>query len=74
MDSVDQALRLTVNGSPTTCGRPCSIAQLIELLKLTGAKGMAVAVNGRVIPAAHWGSHFLNDDDQVLIVHAVQGG
>lgn len=37
-------------------------------------KGIAVAVNGEVVPRSQWDSRGLDDHDQVQVVSAVQGG
>lgn len=37
-------------------------------------RGIAVAVNGRIIYRADWGSCLLKEGDQIEVVHAVQGG
>ncbi|CAH0125298.1 MULTISPECIES: sulfur carrier protein ThiS [unclassified Chryseobacterium] len=37
-------------------------------------KGIAVAVNNRIIPLSAWAETFLKDKDSVLIITATQGG
>lgn len=37
-------------------------------------KGIAVALNNRIIPLAAWPETFLKDKDSVLIITATQGG
>ncbi|MDC8102807.1 sulfur carrier protein ThiS [Chryseobacterium rhizosphaerae] len=37
-------------------------------------KGIAVAVNNRIIPLSAWAETFLKDQDSVLIITATQGG
>ena len=37
-------------------------------------KGIAVAVNGEVIPKTNWPTHLLNNNDEVLLIKATQGG
>ena len=37
-------------------------------------KGIAVAVNGEVIPKTNWSTHLLNNNDEVLLIKATQGG
>ncbi|MBL4746458.1 MAG: sulfur carrier protein ThiS [Flavobacteriaceae bacterium] len=37
-------------------------------------KGIAIAVNEHIIPKANWSSTLLNEQDQVLIIKATQGG
>ena len=38
------------------------------------ARGVAVAVDGEVVPRAHWQSFALADDARVEVVTAMQGG
>ena len=65
---------IRVNGR----SRPLDVARLADLLKKMGfeqnASGIAVALNGCVVPRAEWGSTTLAADDAVEIVGAVQGG
>ncbi|PWN61394.1 sulfur carrier protein ThiS [Chryseobacterium oncorhynchi] len=37
-------------------------------------KGIAVALNNRIIPLSAWAETFLKDQDSVLIITATQGG
>lgn len=37
-------------------------------------KGIAVALNNRIIPLSAWAETILNDKDSVLIITATQGG
>lgn len=37
-------------------------------------KGIAVALNNRIIPQSSWPETFLNDKDSILIITATQGG
>jgi sulfur carrier protein len=37
-------------------------------------KGVAVAVNGNVIPASQWSDHVLSHNDKLMIIKATQGG
>ncbi|MCJ7933724.1 MAG: sulfur carrier protein ThiS [Chryseobacterium sp.] len=37
-------------------------------------KGIAVAVNNRIIPLSAWAQTILNNNDSVLIITATQGG
>ena len=36
--------------------------------------GVAVAVNGKVVPRAEWDKTQINKDDRIEIVHIVRGG
>lgn len=37
-------------------------------------RGVAVALNGKVIPKQKWDLVTVNENDEIEIVHAVQGG
>lgn len=51
------------------------VAELIaELGFAAESTGIAVAVNGEVVPRGSWGERSLEDGDRVEIVGAVQGG
>lgn len=52
-------------------------ASLHTLLKKKGfseKKGIAVAVNNKVINAANWASQQLSDNDKILVIAATKGG
>lgn len=36
--------------------------------------GVAIAVNGVVIPKSQWDTFSLNDNDRILLIKATQGG
>lgn len=50
-----------------------TVAQLAASLELP-ERGVAVAVNNRIIPRAQWESEALKEDDQVTIIKAAFGG
>lgn len=37
-------------------------------------KGIAVALNNRIVPLSAWAETLLNDQDSILIITATQGG
>ena len=41
---------------------------------VTDFRGLAVAVNNKVIPRINWGTFNLNENDTITIIHATQGG
>jgi len=52
-----------------------TVDALIAELKIPGApRGLAVAVNGAVVPRASWTSRDLRAGDAIEIVRATQGG
>jgi len=66
-------MRLTVNGREHSAAPELSVEALVE--SLTAARrGVAVAVNGTVVPRSTWASVPLADGDAVEVLTAAQGG
>jgi sulfur carrier protein len=65
---------IVVNGEP----RDRDGATIVELLADLGvehrARGVAVAVNGEIVPRAHWTHHRVDSGDRVEALSAMQGG
>ena len=65
---------IRVNGE----NEPLAVATLAALLKEkavdTGLRGIAVAVNGAIVPRAAWPRTQLSPGDSIEIVRARQGG
>ena len=51
-----------------------TLVDLIRELGLEGKKGVAVAVNGEVVPRTQWGSRSLENEARILVIQATQGG
>ena len=68
-------MRLKVNGETREYSRE-EYSDVAALLDLQNAPpgGIAVALNGRVVPRADWKNAPLNDGDEIEIIRAVQGG
>ena len=53
-------------------------ATIVDAVSLTGAssaeRGIAVAVDGEVVPRGRWAERALTEGESVEVVHAVQGG
>jgi sulfur carrier protein len=71
-DRAETSIR--VNGQ----NEPLAVATLTALLRekeiALDARGVAVAINGTVVPRAAWPSTRLSAGDQIEIVRARQGG
>ncbi|MGX6602815.1 sulfur carrier protein ThiS [Micromonosporaceae bacterium Da 78-11] len=66
-------MHLTVNGKPFRSIELLSVQALVE--RLTEARrGVAVAVNGTVVPRSTWAEVPLADGDAVEVLTAAQGG
>jgi sulfur carrier protein len=62
-----------INGRATTLDAGRSVADAVAQLTPAPA-GVAVAVNGAVVPRSAWAEHLLVDGDRAEILTAVQGG
>jgi sulfur carrier protein len=65
---------IRVNGQDEPLGAATLAALLAEKAVDTGQKGIAVAVNGAVVPRAAWEQTRLRAGDNNEIVRARQGG
>lgn len=66
-------MKLLVNGEAREVGNPLTVDALVDELELE-RRGLAVAVNGEVVPRSTWGGQDLVDGDQVEILTIAQGG
>jgi sulfur carrier protein len=64
---------IVLNGSPRDGTQ--SLGRLLEELGLgPDARGVAVAVDGEVVPRSQWGRLTLGEGSRVEVVDAIQGG
>ena len=65
-------MKVIVNGAATDVD-VVSVEGLVEQLT-TARRGVAVAVNGEVVPRSAWPVAALRDGDRVEVLTAAQGG
>jgi sulfur carrier protein len=51
-----------------------TVADVLPLLEITQADGIAIAVNEVVIPRGEWAGCVLREQDRVFVIRATQGG
>ncbi|WP_291097047.1 MULTISPECIES: sulfur carrier protein ThiS [unclassified Flavobacterium] len=51
-----------------------TVQALLDLEIPNKQNGIAVAINNTVIPKPNWNTHLLNENDEILIISATQGG
>lgn len=66
-------MKLLVNGEAQSFDGPLTVDALVARLDLE-RRGLAIAVNGEVVPRSTWGGHGLVDGDQLEILTIAQGG
>lgn len=64
---------LRINGEDQPF-QPMSVAGLLDARGIAGKRGLAVALNGAVVPARFWPETALNPGDEIEIVRPFGGG
>jgi sulfur carrier protein len=66
---------VAVNGTATQLPDGATVAGVLTELNVSSAgRGVAVAVQGEIVPRGEWVSMSLRDGDRVEVVSAIQGG
>jgi sulfur carrier protein len=66
---------IVLNGERADVGAGESIAAVLGRLGLdVDARGVAVAVDGEIVPRAQWESYAVGEDARVEVLTAMQGG
>jgi len=64
---------VVVNGEKVELAPEATVGAVLEQLKVR-ATGVAVALNGEVVPRSAWHETLLRADDRVELLTAAQGG
>jgi sulfur carrier protein len=73
-------MRVTVNGRHRSYASALSVDDLVATVVPSaaapagGRRGVAVAVNGEVVPRSQWAETVLADGDSIEVLSAAQGG
>ncbi|MBL4754352.1 MAG: sulfur carrier protein ThiS [Flavobacteriales bacterium] len=67
-------MEITVNNKPIKVQSNLKLSEYLSAHSLSNARGTAVAVNDCVIAKSEWQRLVLQENDQVLIIRATQGG
>lgn len=74
MSAPEPVQTVTVNGAPRPC-RGETLEEIVIALGLDPARrGIAVALNKRVVPRAEWSAVRVAPGDDVEVVHPLAGG
>jgi sulfur carrier protein len=65
---------VTLNGERRELGDRATIETAVRAIGTRDGRGVAVALDGEVIPRGEWATTEVRDGQQVEILHAVQGG
>lgn len=68
-------MTIELNGRSVELDRPATVADAVEHAGAPAAQGgVAVAVDGEVVPRSEWDATELADGQRVEVVGAIQGG
>ena len=67
-------MRIELNGRVVEITPEATVADAVAASGAEARRGIAVAVEGEVIPRSEWDTTRLRDGQQVEVLHAVQGG
>ena len=65
---------VTLNGERRELGEPATIVVAVHAAGAPDGRGVAVALDGEVVPRGEWATTEVRDGQQVEVLHAVQGG
>jgi sulfur carrier protein len=65
---------ITINGERRELGEQVTIEAAVRAAGAPDARGVAVALDGEVVPRGEWATTELRDGQQVEVLRAVQGG
>jgi sulfur carrier protein len=68
-------VKVVVNGEAWDLAAGASVADAVAAAGAAEAeRGVAVAVEGEVVPRGEWAERILSEGEAIEVVHAVQGG
>jgi len=67
-------VKVVLNGEPAELREGATVEDAVEASGAPSREGVAVAVEGEVVPRSTWSSASLADGQRVEVLQAVQGG
>ena len=65
---------VTLNGEPRELGERATVEAAVHAAGALDGRGVAVALDGEVVPRGEWATTEVREGQQVEVLHAVQGG
>ena len=66
-------MKIKVNNKEMKLGEANTLQQVAQALELPD-KGVAVAVNNRIVPRTEWATYSVQENDQIVVIKAACGG
>jgi sulfur carrier protein len=67
-------VKIRLNGDQVDLAPGATVAAAVAALDAHATRGVAVAVDGEVVPRSAWEATALEDGQEVEVLRAVQGG
>jgi sulfur carrier protein len=67
-------LKLWINGEEAELTNGKGMSEILARLQIPDPRGVAIALDGEVIPRGEWDDVHLKEGQRVEVVRAVQGG
>ena len=67
-------VEVTINQQTFQLSDDSRLAEVLSVLRIEQADGIAIAVNEAVIPRGEWSGYVLRERDRVFVIRATQGG
>lgn len=68
-------MKVVLNGEPRDLRDGATVTDAVDAAGAPASHaGVAVAVDGEVVPRSRWTDHALSDGQQIEVLQAVQGG
>jgi sulfur carrier protein len=67
-------VKVVLNGDPCALPDGATVEVAVEAARVPSTRGVAVAVDGEVVPRAEWTSQELRAGQRIEVLQAVQGG
>lgn len=68
-------MRFRINGEESATEEDATVSSVIRSMgRDPSAAGLAVAVNGEVVPRSEWDTRTIGDGDEVEVLAAIGGG
>lgn len=67
-------MKVFINNEENNLAAETTVNSLLEQLKIEAKKGVAIAINNKVISKNKWPKHSIHENDKITIIKATQGG
>lgn len=63
-----------INDKEYALEQTLSLTLLFQTLNMDVAKGVAIAINNKVVPRTDWEKSIIKKNDKIILIKATQGG